>query len=107
MSSALNGVEFQKPHFAKSKRFVKGFAHKLSDNEHQYKFPMKLNGKKVTYNPDYFCSALQCYIECATSRPNISEQRNKWQEAMKQGLALRIYWWEGEEITELVKKGKI
>ncbi len=61
-----------------------------------------IDGKTTTYNPDYWCPEMKCYIECATSRSIISEQGRKWAESIRTGLKLRIYSWDGIEITELV-----
>lgn len=60
---------------------------------------MEIDGKKTTYNPDYWCKKLNCWVEVATSKPNISEQRKKWTQAIKNGVNLKVYWWEGQEIT--------
>jgi hypothetical protein len=52
-----------------------------------------------TYNPDYKCPALNCFVECVTSLGNISQQRPKWKAAITDGRPLRVFWWQGEEIT--------
>jgi hypothetical protein len=59
---------------------------------------MKIKGKRTTYNPDFFCPATRRYIEVATSRQNISMQRAKWDEAIRLGFPLQVYWWEGQRI---------
>ena len=100
-TSRQNGLD-QRPHIVKAKHFESIFPYALYGNESRDKFPMggkTPTGRVVTYNPDYYCPELKSYIECTTSLPNISEQGKKWKEALKRGLNLRIYWWEGEEIT--------
>lgn len=88
-----------KPHFEKVKFFLKKYPYKLICNEYQVKFDMKINGKKTTYNPDFFCKKTNKYIEVVTSKPNISEQGIKWRKALKMGKPLKVFWWEGNEIT--------
>ena len=61
-------------------------------------------GRIATYNPDYFCRKTEHYIEVATSKPNISEQGWKWAEAIKRGVKLKVFWWEGGEITKMFKR---
>lgn len=98
-ASRLNGLKGGRPHLKKLKHFEKNFPYPLVNNEWKFKFPIIINGKSNTYNPDFNCLKLGCYIEVATSKPNISEQGPKWRAAMEQGLKLRVYWWEGQEIT--------
>ena len=102
-SSALNGKN-QKPHFIKVAHFEKIFPHKLINNEWKVKFTLYKNGKKTTYNPDYYCEGLGKYIEVTTSKPNISEQGWKWAESIRNGHNLLVFWWEGENITEEITK---
>ncbi len=91
-----------RPHFKKVRHFISIFPHRLIENEGRDKFPIgeTPTGRVATYNPDYKCPALSCYIEVATSKPNISEQGWKWAKALRTGAPLRIYWWEGNDITE-------
>lgn len=109
ISSAKNGLD-QRPHFIKIRRFLKVYPYPLENNEWKHKFPIGLTptGNIATYNPDYFCPTTGYYIEVTTSIPNMSEQGWKWTEAMKRGLKLKIFWWEGENITKRfmpMKKG--
>lgn len=101
-SSRVNGADIR-PHIKKIAHFEKVYPHPLESNEWKYKFELNSltpSGKrKSTYNPDYFCSTTGYYIEVATSSPNISECGGRWAEAISMGLKLKIYWWEGEEIT--------
>ena len=94
-----------RPHIIKAAHFEKIFPYELINNEWKDKFPVTIKNKASTYNPDYYCRELECYIELATSKPNISEQGPKWREAIKNGVPLRVYWWEGEEITQEISKG--
>ena len=96
-SSSANGKD-QRPHILKLAHFEKIFPHSLRQNEFKDKFP--IFGGTTTYNPDYFCDELKCYIEVTTSKPNISEQGPRWADAIRNGLKLKIFWWEGEEITQ-------
>jgi hypothetical protein len=100
ISSRVNGKI--KLHFKKALHFEKKYPHKLINNEHKYKFPLsgktKL-GRTITYNPDYYCPTTGYYIEVATSHPNISAQKEKWGEAIFLGLKLKVFWWEGKDIT--------
>lgn len=83
----------------KIRTFEKNFPHKLKSNEWQVKWPIKhKNGK--TYNPDYWCKALDCFIELTTSYGNICAEGRKWSKAIRKGYPLRIYWWQGKEITQ-------
>lgn len=98
-SSAKNGKNWKRPHLRKCARFEREFPHKLDNNEWKVKWPMEIDGRKTTYNPDYWCEELKVFVETVTSRPNISEQGAKWAEALRLGFPLRIFWWEGQEIT--------
>jgi hypothetical protein len=53
-----------RPHFKKVKHFVSVFPFRLIENEWKNKFPVgeTETGRKATYNPDYKCPALNCYI---------------------------------------------
>jgi hypothetical protein len=55
-----------------------------------------------TYNPDFECRALGCFIEVVTSVQNIAAAKENWKRAIALGNPLRIFWWEGQEI--LVKE---
>lgn len=98
-ASRDNGFLARRPHIVKLKKFVKLFPHELIQNEFRVKFDLEINGKKTTYNPDYYCPELKTYIEVTTSKPNISEQGPKWRAAIKAGFPLLVFWWEGENIT--------
>lgn len=96
LSSADNGANWQKPHFRKVEHFLSlGLFPEIRPNE--WKVKIKLRGGS-TYNPDFYDPKTECYIEVATSKPNISSQRAKWREAMRK-VKLRVFWWEGEELT--------
>ena len=101
-SSRANGAN-TRPHILKIAHFEKVYPHPLESNEWKFKFELNTltpTGKrKSTYNPDYFCPTTGYYIEVATSVPNISECGNRWAEAISLGLKLKVYWWDGEEIT--------
>lgn len=92
-----------RPHIKKVNHFLKIYPEKLESNEHKTKFDVDVDGKKSTYNPDYYCPKTGDYIEIATSKPNISEQRPKWIAAIKNDVALRVFWWEGQEITDFLE----
>lgn len=101
-TSANNGANWQKPHMKKVEHFLSlGILDGLESNEHKFKVTLK---DGTTYNPDFFHPKSYFYIEVATSKPNISEQRSKWKRAMKI-INLRVFWWEGEEITDRLKLG--
>lgn len=106
-SSKENGADNMRPHIQKIAHFEKVYPHPLKNNEYQYKFeletPTESGKRKRTYNPDYFCEKTGYYIEVVTSVPNISEQGWKWEEALRLGCKLKIFWWEGEEITHKFK----
>lgn len=96
-SSAENGTGWQRPHFRKVRHFLAlNLFAGLVDNENLFKVKL---GDGTTYNPDYFHPPSKCYIEVATSLPNISEQRSKWRRAMRL-IKLRVFWWEGDELTD-------
>ena len=98
-SSRKNGKDIR-PHFKKVAHFELIFPYALIDNEWKKKFPVGKTpkGRIATYNPDYWCPSLMSYIEVATSKPNISEQGWKWKKAIKSGVNLRVFWWEGNEL---------
>ncbi len=101
-ASRKNGAGWQKPHFKKCRHFEKVYPYELQNNEWKYKFPLQMKtptGKEATYNPDYLCTTTGYYIEVATSKPNVVEQRERWRRAIELGLKLKVYWWEGNEIT--------
>lgn len=104
-TSAENGKD-QRPHVVKVRHFESIFPHSLDSNEWLDKFDVTIKGRKTTYNPDYWCPALDSYIECATSKPNISEQGDKWAQAIRGGVKLKVYWWEGEDITDQIARRK-
>lgn len=103
-TSAKNGTRGLRPHWNKVDHFEKVFKYKLVSNEWLEKIvlPIKTKtGRPKTYNPDYYCDHLKCFIEVATSYPNISAQGKIWNLASKI-KPLRIFWWTGQEITEKV-----
>lgn len=85
----------------KTKHFLKTYPYPLEDNEWKIKFEVGKTpkGRIATYNPDFYCKTTGYFIEVTTSKPNISTQRWKWSEALKRGAKLKVFWWEGEEIT--------
>lgn len=89
-----------KPHFRKTRVFERQFPHKLDNNEWDVKLPVR-GCEWKTYNPDYWCDALQCFVELATSKPNISACKKQWAQAIKK-YGIRIFWWRGQEITKIV-----
>lgn len=101
-SSRKNGSAGEKPHFKKVEFFIRKYPSKLEDNEWKEKFTIGKTptGRWATYNPDYYCPKTGYFIEVATSKPNISEQGWKWSKVLKDGLKLKVFWWEGEEITK-------
>lgn len=101
ISSALNGKNAKRPHLIKVKYFLKQYPHKLKSTEFEVRFPIEIEGKKTTYNPDFFCKTTGYFIEVATSKPNISEQKMKWIKVIETGIKLKVFWWEGGEITKL------
>lgn len=91
----------------KTKHFLKLHPYKLIDNEWKFKFPVGVTpkGKISTYNPDFFCPATGYFIEVTTSKSNMSAQGWRWANVIKKGLMLKVYWWEGQDITEeIIKK---
>lgn len=101
-TSRENGINWDKPHFRKVAHFERIYPYSpLINNEWRDKFPVGKTptGKVATYNPDYFCETTGYYIEVATSLPNISEQGWKWAKVIAAGVNLKVYWWEGNEIT--------
>jgi hypothetical protein len=67
------------------------------------KFSLDLNGKHTTYDPDFFSPSEDCYIEVATSENNIATQGVKWRASIRAGDKLKVYWWEGNDITAQFK----
>lgn len=102
LSSKQNGQNPLKPHFEKVKYFVKQFPYPLENNEWKLKFNLNVKtktGREATYNPDFHCPSLKCFLEVATSKSNISEQGWKWKRVIELGHTLKVFWWEGQEIT--------
>lgn len=100
-TSPENAVGWQKPHHRKVDHFLGlGLFDVLECSEYKVRIPLR----KGTYNPDYYHRGTDTYIEITTSMPNISEQRWKWQEAMEHAK-LRVFWWQGQEITDEIRKG--
>lgn len=85
-------------HYRKVRFFISNFKHPLESNEWKVKWPIKHSGGS-TYNPDFWCEKMKCFIELATSKPNIYQSWKKWTKAVRIGYPLKIYWWEGEDIT--------
>lgn len=89
-----------RPHVRKVRAFERSFPHPLTHNEWQVK--LKVYGCEwKTYNPDYWCEKLGCFIEVATSKPNISDSKIQWVQAIKKHR-VRVFWWEGMEITDIL-----
>lgn len=93
-----------RPHIKKLRFFLKKFDGDLISNEFDFKLKMILNGKKCTYNPDFFFNDKNIFIEVCTSMPNFSEQGPKWRKALKMKFPLKIYYWRGQDITENVRR---
>ncbi len=95
----------KKPHMIKIIHFESIFPHELINNEWKDKFPVGITakGRTSTYNPDYFCPSLSAYIEVTTSEGNIDAQGERWRRAIENGVPLKIYWWEGQDITDQFK----
>jgi hypothetical protein len=92
-----------RPHFVKVAHFESlALFPTMLQNEWQRK--IKLRG--TTYNPDYYVAETDLYIEVVTSFENITEQRLKWRSAMRKAN-LRVFWWEGEELTELIRRSNM
>lgn len=106
-SSRINGKNNVKPNFEKVEYFKSVYPFKLLCNKWKEKFPVgkTKTGRVATYNPDFFCKTTNHFIEVATSKPNISEQKLKWYTAIKNGVKLKVYWWDGSEITDQIKQG--
>lgn len=92
--------EDTRPHIVKEKHFLKIFPHRLESNEWKVKWPIRTKFGK-TYNPDFWCPDLNCFIELVTSS-NVSSRR-RWIKAVRMGYPLRVFWWEGGEMTPKFK----
>jgi hypothetical protein len=90
-----------RPGIAKARFFEESFRHHLTCVEWEVRWPIR-HKKGRTYNPDFWCGALNCFIEVATSLGNISSEWEKWQKAITDGYPLRVFWWMGEEITGIL-----
>lgn len=103
ISSKKNGSFWKRPHFKKCAHFEKIYPYLLQNNEWKKKFPIGITatGRIATYNPDYFCPTTGFFIEVSTSKPNISEQGWKWKKVIRDGIKLKVFWWEGGDITSL------
>jgi len=88
----------ERPGIRKTQHFVSLHPHALRSNEWRVKWPLVIEGRKTTYNPDFICDECSVFIEVTTSRQNISDQRKKWAEAVRLGYPLKVYWWEGQEL---------
>lgn len=101
-SSRENGLD-QRPHIVKTDHFLSIYPHKLLCTEFTVKLPLGTRtptGRPETYNPDFYCPTTGYFIEVSTSKPNISEQRLKWAAVLALKYPLKVFWWEGEEITK-------
>jgi len=101
-SSRRNGKNSVQPHILKTNHFTKHYPYRLENNEWKVKFNLGVKtktGKEATYNPDFYCPKTGYYIEVATSKSNLSLQGWKWEKVIKLGHKLKVYWWEGKEIT--------
>lgn len=102
---ALRQSPLQRSGKTKVAQFCRAFPHQLDDNEWKVKWPLQhANGR--TYNPDFHSPALGCYIEVCTSWASYASERAKWQAAMESGYPLRVYWWQGHNITDEVRAGR-
>lgn len=104
IKAAIKNGQNVQPHFEKLKYFIKKYPYKLENNEWRFKvqLPVKTKtGRIKTYNPDYYCPTTKNWIEVATSKSNISEQNKIWKMALKI-VPLKIYWWDGKEITKKI-----
>ena len=98
-ASRRNGLD-QRPHIIKTQHFISVYPHPLYCTEFNAKLPMVLGTRRTTYNPDFYCPTTGYFIEVTTSLPNISEQSPKWEKAISLGYKLKVFWWEGQDITE-------
>jgi len=104
-SSRANGKINNRPHIVKAQAFVAGYLYQLKNNKDKFPTGRKTpTGRVETYNPDFFCPVTGFYIEIATSLPNVSICSPKWKLMLETGMNLKVYWWEGEEITEHILK---
>lgn len=94
----------QRPHLVKARHFESQFPHRLESNEWLVKWPIAYRSRK-TYNPDYWCAELSSFVELATSKANISTQGPIWKLSIASGYPLRVYWWQGWEITSCFEPG--
>lgn len=87
----------------KIEAFEKSFRYELIDVDDKVRIVVPgwktSRGKDVTYNPDYFCPQLNCYIELTATRTNCSKQGKKWCAAIAAGMNLKIYNFLGKELT--------
>jgi len=104
-SSRANGKTENRPHVVKAQAFVTGYPYQLKNNKDKFPTGRKTpTGRVETYNPNFFCPDTGFYIEIATSLPNVSICGPKWKLMLETGMNLKVYWWEGEEITEHILK---
>jgi hypothetical protein len=96
----------EKPHFRKTRHFISIFPHSLVSVEWSAKWPIRHKYGK-TYNPDFWCDGLGCFIELATSRGNVYAECEKWVDAILRGYRLRVFWWTGMEITGALLDGTL
>ena len=103
ITSRQNGQDSVRPHLLKVDYFVKHYPYELENNEWRVKFNLEVKtktGREATYNPDFYCPKTKYYIEVATSRSNKTLQGWKWAKIISLGYKLKVYWWEGKEITD-------
>jgi len=97
-------MRWKRPGIRKAAIFVSNFQHPLESNEWQVKWPV-FGLKWKTYNPDFYCPTLKCYIECCTSTGNYLDSWPQWRQCIVRGRPLRVFWWQGAELTKhLVRK---
>lgn len=94
----LESLRKNRPGIYKTECFVASFPHALENVEFVVRWPLP-NRDGKTYNPDFKCNAMKCFIEVATSWDNMRHCRDKWKMAIRRGYPLRVFWWEGQEIT--------
>jgi hypothetical protein len=92
----MSALDFKISHFEKV------FPFPIENNEWNVKWPV-VGLRHKSYNPDYFCGDLNCYIELVTSYTRYSAARPQWRQCIIAGRPLRVFWWTGVEITEQVR----
>lgn len=90
-------------HRRKIEFFLATYPHPLVSVEQVVRWPLKFRQQK-TYNPDYWCEYTRRFIELTTSQANIVEYGEKWKMAIESGYPLAVFWWQGQDITETIKR---